>query len=1302
MVRSKLHQAFMVFLAFSLLLTSAAAAFASEAQAADAQLSNPGFEEPVGADGSIPGWTQTFGVGKNGSVSVSGDVYAEGTHSLKIVDADNDYFGVQSDRVSIAPGIKYTAGAEVYIQGGTVQLQIRFFNEAGTYLGAVVHDPNFTSTPQNVWQRLTVSAEAPANAASAAIVAVSGKGATGVSYWDAFSLAEAVEEPEPEPEPEPSNRFIVNGGFEASVSNGIIPGWKVNSGNVTVSSEKAFDGSNSLYISNAANVGPAVNVESELIDVEEGVTYTLAADVFLQVGALEGFYIYVYDAEGKLLNGPTGGSFTMYLNKLSPAEEWTRAVGSFTVQPGGVKAKVSIISGNRKSYQVFIDNVSILKSVVNGDFEAELAADGTIPGWKQFTPATDGDNFAVTGERAASGSKSLVIENDPGFYMNVIGDLIPVEAGETYTATAKTFIEYGSTGMYVRYFGANGAYLGQQHWSILSQPADVWFTNYVIGEVPAGASYAAVMFAGSNQSSYRYFVDDVTFLKGAHPVVEEEPIPENSIVNVGVDLGVQIRKATIMRGDMGQFGDGRDVIYTVVQGAPAMFTAIDVATEEVVMSKPLPDTSGAWAVEVSTDGTVYLGGFNLGLLWRYIPATDELVNLGHPLPTKDSVIYPMDPDGDGRIYGGTYPTGSLWMYDPATGKFTDYGTMAFGSSGERWNRVTVYDPERGVVYAGMGNTPRLVEYNPATGAKRDLLPAGYENITAVYDLDLVGGKLFARKETNNQFEYFVVDPVSGEQIMVTNGDTGEVSDVFLNVSRGVSPKSPIADKMYYAGLGGELFEYDLVTDTYRSLGVSIDGAAISYDYVQLNEEGFPGWSLVGLSGNSGKMYKYNLETGNVRVADVMLPAEPVDIHEIVTGPDGNIYTAGYLAGNMGMYNVVTGESRYFNGISQGEGMVTIGNSIFIGAYPDAKIYEYDLSKPWNRDNADLLNPELLFSMYSNDSIPGYTLQDRPFGMAGSEELGMLFVGTVPKNGMLGGALAVYDLEERGEPDVYWNIVEDQSIISLVYADGYLYGGTSIHGGQGGSPTQSEAVLFVWDVAAAEIVYETVPVAGKTSITALHAGPDGNIWGLANGALFIFDPETREVVYSANEFPSASGRWIDGSLVTGTDGNVYGTVDGKFFKVDAATKEVTVLATQARHVAVDPFGNFYLYSSSGVNLYKYTIPELVLPLTGAELSVSDAFVRVGKKLPVTVKGVLGGGVNTIQLSNASVVEYTFSKPDRVRVEADGTLTALRPGNVELVAKVTLGGVTVTSNKIRVVISNASENADPNVPSTPGAK
>lgn len=1252
----------------------------AEAEPARIELANAGFEEAV-VDGSIPGWTQIMGTAEGGTISVDSAQSSEGSYSLMITDNDAVNYAVESDKVAIEPGQIYRATASAYI-GVAVQLQLRFYDSAGKLIGPIaVHDPNFQSDPKGIWQALALDAPAPEGAAQASVVLASAKSGKGTSYWDdirLYNLGQLELEPEPEPSPEPGvNQYhIANAGFEGQGSDGAIPHWTVKSGTPAVSDERAAFGDYSLKAHLVKDQGQAaIHIESSLIDVEESQEYVFSAQVYLEIGSIQGFYIYAYDKDGMLVKGADGRDFHSYIAVTKPQEEWQYIEQAFTLQPGAEKLKVSLITGARNSFTFYVDEVNVMKQVANGDME-EPVIDGLIPGWSK-TKSADADSFAITDVRQDNGEHSLHIQNTPGQYVNVISELIPVEAGATYTAAARTWIEHGSADMYVRFFDASGAYMGKQNWSIVAEPADVWFDQYVTAVVPEGAQYAAVMFAGSNNKVYSYYVDNIRLMRGAHEK-PETPVPDNSITLVGENLGPQIRKATLMRGAIGLDGDHRPVIYTVVAGAPAIFTIIDIETEQVVKSLPMPDTSGAWSVTMSSDGSVYLGAYNLGLLYRYIPSTDELVNLGHPLPSKDSVLYPMAAGKDGIMYGSTYPTANLYAYNPATESFTDYGTMSTKSSGERWTRVTVYDEESHKIYAGVGNVPRLLEYDLATGAKRDLLPEGYENIVSVYDLNIADGRLFARKEANNPNETFVIDIESGEQVEVTNADTGESSMTFINFSRGISPVSPIANKFYFAGSGGMLFEYDLDTNSYRSTGASIEGAAIAYAFVELNEAGFPGYSLVGLSGNSGKMFKYNLETGAVKLTDVQVPAEPVNIHEIIKGPDGKIYTAGYLQGNMGVYTPSSGESLYYEGIGQGEGMTVIHNKLYLGVYPGASIFEYDLSRPWNRTNADQLNPNRLFTL-------GDINQDRPFGLAGAEDLNKLFVGTVPKNGMLGGALAVYDIVAGGAPEVYPNLVPDQSILSLAYQDGLLYGGTSIHGGQGGTPTKSEAVLFIWDAAEKEKVFEVVPVPGKQAITALHLGPDGNLWGLANGTLFVFDMAAREVVYSHNAFPGANGRWIDGSMETGTDGHVYATVGGSFFKVDAVTKEITVLATGVRKLAQDDFGSFYMFTNpESPDLYKYTIEELLLKLTGVEMLLEVKKIKAGGQMAVGLLGHLEQGRTTTDLAGAAKT-YTSSRPSVAEVDENGVVTAKRPGMTELSVQVSLDGVTVKSKPIKLVVT-----------------
>jgi WD40 repeat protein len=1274
------YKAFLLLLCFILAALSFAGIQQGTAQAADNSVTaleviNGGFEEII-VDGVIPGWTQTFGAGDSGgSVTVDNSQKQEGNNSLKINDNATVVFGVESAKMLVEAGSEYSVTAAVYIAGAASQMQLKFYDAQNIAIsgGTVLVERN---APLNVWQTLSVNGVAPVGAASVAIVLVSAKTGKGITFWDDVQLSR-VEPGGGGSEPDAPVLSMVNGGFEQPASGGeSVPGWTIKSGQPAVTTDNKRMGENSLLASLVPGTGvPAINVESGLMDVEENTTYTLSAEVFLQTGTMEGLYVYVYDKDDKLVKSEAGKDFHVYLSATTDHEQWKYHEASFKVQPGGVKLKVSLITGAKKTLYFYVDEVSIMKKVTNGDFELPVTA-GVIPGWSKEKEA-DASSFEVTSDRSSGGDNSMHLVNTTGEYVNVISELIPVEAGATYTATARTWLESGSADMYLRFFDVDRKYMKKQAWSIVNGPTDVWFDQYVTAEVPEGAQYAAILYAGSPTKTFSYYVDDVKLLRGEHEIVEE-PLPENAITIVGEDMGAQIRKATIMRGAIGLDGDGKHVIYTVVAGAPSIFTIIDLATEKVVKSLPMPETSGAWSVTMSNDGSVYLGAYNLGLLYRYVPSTDTLINLGHPLSTKDSVLYPMAAGPDGIMYGSTYPTAVLYAYNPATNQFNNYGTMSTLASGERWTRVVAYDEQTHKIYAGVGNVPRLLEYDLTTGAKRDLLPAGFENIISVYDLNVAGGKLFARKEANNANETFVIDIASGEMLEVTNADTGESSTTFINFSRGVSPVSPIANSIYYAGTGGALYEYDLNTDTYKSLGASIEGAAIAYEFVELAEEGFPGYSLVGLSGNSGKLFKYNLATGKVKLTDVQVPAEPVNIHEIAKGPDGKIYTAGYLQGNLGVYTPSSGESMYYDGIGQGEGITSIDNKLYLGVYPGASIYEYDLAKPWNRTNSDLLNPNKLFALSDLN-------QDRPFGMGGAEDLNKLFVGSVPKNGMLGGVLAVYDLEAGGAPELYENVVPNQSILSFAYKDGLLYGGTSIHGGQGGTPTESAAVLFIWDVVNKKKLFEVVPVAGKQAITALHVGPDGNIWGLANGALFIFDTETHQVIHSDNAFPNAAGRWIDGSMETGSDGNVYATVGGYFFKVDAATKEITVLASKVRKLAQDDFGSFYMFTEpESPNLYKYTIPELLLKLTGVELTAETAVLEAGQQMSLSLKGLLEKGRTTQELSGAEKV-YTSSAAAVAEVDQDGKVTAKSAGTAQLKVQITLNGVTVESAPINVVVT-----------------
>ncbi|MFK4997036.1 hypothetical protein ACI2OX_04005 [Bacillus sp. N9] len=105
---------------------------------------------------------------------------------------------------------------------------------------------------------------------------------------------------------------------------------------------------------------------------------------------------------------------------------------------------------------------------------------------------------------------------------------------------------------------------------------------------------------------------------------------------------------------------------------------------------------------------------------------------------------------------------------------------------------------------------------------------------------------------------------------------------------------------------------------------------------------------------------------------------------------------------------------------------------------------------------------------------------------------MLFTGTVPDYGKLGGTFAMFD-SKSNTWDAYENFISNQSIIGLAYKDGKVFGGSSIWGGLGVNPSETTAKMFEFDVHTKESTVFSLHVPGlkhPQMIGELSFGPDG--------------------------------------------------------------------------------------------------------------------------------------------------------------------------------------------------------------------
>jgi hypothetical protein len=167
------------------------------------------------------------------------------------------------------------------------------------------------------------------------------------------------------------------------------------------------------------------------------------------------------------------------------------------------------------------------------------------------------------------------------------------------------------------------------------------------------------------------------------------------------------------------------------------------------------------------------------------------------------------------------------------------------------------------------------------------------------------------------------------------------------------------------------------------------------------------------------------------------------------------------------------------------------------------------------------------------------------------------------------------------------VVPRQSVISLVNAGNLLVGGTSIFGGLGVQPQETEAKLFGWDPLTSKKVFEMVPLPGAMAITGLMQGPDGHIWGVADGTLFVLDLAKRQVIHQLVLY-KIKGRpshiWRNAFLLVHPSGQVYGNINNQLFRIDPKTMKRTVLLQDVSLLTMDEQGALYFRRSA--NLWRY--------------------------------------------------------------------------------------------------------------------
>ncbi len=640
------------------------------------------------------------------------------------------------------------------------------------------------------------------------------------------------------------------------------------------------------------------------------------------------------------------------------------------------------------------------------------------------------------------------------------------------------------------------------------------------------------------------------------------------------DLGPAVTSLTVMEGSYGPCPDGSDCVYAVVAGDNTKLNIIDVHSRELIKTIPLPGASGGWGATTASDGSIYIGSYNHGRLYRYEPQADRMTDLGQPIP-GEGLLYHLVPGPDGVIYGGTYPNAHLFSYSPTEG-VVDFGRM---DPEQNYVRSVAYDHDHGYLFAGIGARAGLVRVDLATGERTNILPESLSGYAFVYDLDYVGGRLLVKVHNGPDIKLAVLDPVSGEQLPIIDESTGQTVDRVPIVSRGTAPLAPDGRSVYYTAASGGLWVYDVETSRTRPIMIdgapaAVDGAGIGFAWLPAADD--PSRQvLAGLAGNyGGRAFTFDPQGPTLEKYSLPFEPVPVDLSQVYAGADGDgkVYASAYINGDLGVYDPATDGLSQFPRLGQVEGWTWHDGLLYIGTYPSGNLLEYDPKLPWGNGNPRQLA-----------SLAGEYKQNRPTALAAAGN--KLYAGTTPDYGEHGGALTVVDLES-GDVVVHRHVVQDQTVSSIALLDGVLFGGTSIAGGGGTDPIATEAKIFTADPATGEKTGEFVPVPGAYSINSLIVGPDGNLWGLADGTLFVLDPGSHEVLATTKIFDGNAGE-TDGDLVIVGGEYVYGHSAARLFRIDPISKQATVLHQGGtRRLTVDPRGDLYLlHDGDGSNINR---------------------------------------------------------------------------------------------------------------------
>ena len=646
--------------------------------------------------------------------------------------------------------------------------------------------------------------------------------------------------------------------------------------------------------------------------------------------------------------------------------------------------------------------------------------------------------------------------------------------------------------------------------------------------------------------------------------------------------------------------------------------------------------------------------------------------------TRFTVCRGITADDSGRIWlvGSQY---YLQCYDPATKTLTEYTGFKTDANAANSAHDLIY--ANGCLYFGSSSRAHVFEFNIGTEQFRDL---GNHNPDASYSCGIAydpDGYIYAGLTGNMNGDDIhtrevvkirlsdgacvgrtdVSDCVDKKEIMIRGaalcGDIYIAGGIEMNKMLAINTNTMTQQTLYCNGTAitnpisvspTESFNgkhyFTLASKAYNGTVGSVSNGLYSIDdatgEVSFISNKFSNGlkltqdSIISVNGvdcifwMGGSYFRYMpLTGGDIVVLDKLVGSDDgasVTMDSIALGAPGSgeIYLGAFNNDKCAAFNTNTGKVEYnFYTNGQTDCMITYNGQLYAGNYKDGILVQVD------RD--DFTNNKVLIDFrYGKDQNGEPGNQVRVHALAAGD--GKVFAGTMPDSYLRGGCIGWYDTV-TGESYVERNVVENQSINSLSYHNGYLYGTTTTDGGTGaGVDTSLSAKLFVYDVANKRKVAE---VDLRNEISGLperlkHVGgivadpnvaQNGKFWGVVSETLFSFTFNENTKTYNVKEEMVITKTGYAGPGATGIDIcfldgyiYVYFISSRLFCKINYSNpSQYSYLPIKdPKHYVIGEDKNLYYINDS--TLYMYP-----LNITSADKTAADAVDAAILALPETI-------------------------------------------------------------------------------------